>query len=171
MTSTRSLRVLGVVRTGHTSREETPVQSALNADDAGRVELDEHYADALDGLDGFSHAWLVTWLGGDGDDAEPALRQVPFLLGPHGRAMGILATRGPRRPNPIGLSLVRLGPIEGCVVRFRGVDMVDGTLLLDIKPYVAAFDQPTGDVRCGWFEDVELPLNATPASLRRSPPG
>jgi tRNA (adenine37-N6)-methyltransferase len=63
--------------------------------------------------------------------------------------MGILATRGPRRINPIGLSLVRLLGVDGASVRFAGVDFVDGTPVLDVKPYVARFDRPPGDVRCG----------------------
>lgn len=160
------LRVIGVIRSPHHRREDTPVQSALNPDEEGWIELGEHYEPALLGLEGFTHAWLVTWLG-DPDQAagEPELRQVPFLLGRHGRELGIFATRGPRRPNPIGLSLVRLGTVEGHRVRFRGVDVIDGTPLLDLKPFVAAFDTPAGDVRSGWFDDAPLPVRATPASL------
>ena len=60
--------------------------------------------------------------------------------------------RGPRRPNPIGLSLVRIVAIDDHTLRFAGVDLIDGTTVLDIKPYVAPFDQP-GEVRCGWFDE------------------
>ena len=68
-------------------------------------------------------------------------------LQPH----GVFATRAPKRPNPIGLSVVRLIGIEGSVLTIEGVDVLDGTPLLDLKPYVPAFDQP-GDVRVGWLE-------------------
>ena len=61
--------------------------------------------------------------------------------------------RGPRRPNPIGLSLVRIVAIDGHTLRFAGVDLIDGTTVLDVKPYVTAFDEPAGEVRCGWFDE------------------
>jgi tRNA (Thr-GGU) A37 N-methylase len=64
--------------------------------------------------------------------------------------------RGPRRPNPIGLSLVRLVEVDGARIVFAGVDMLDGTPLLDLKPYFRDVDQPADDVRCGWFDTVAL---------------
>ena len=83
--------------------------------------------------------------------------------------MGVFATRGPRRINPIGLSLVRLLAVDGREIRFAGVDMVDRTPVIDIKPYVARFDQPHADgqppVRCGWFDEVEIADRVTPAEL------
>jgi tRNA (Thr-GGU) A37 N-methylase len=80
--------------------------------------------------------------------------------------MGIFATRGPRRINPIGLSLVKVLAVEGSEVRFSGVDLVDGTPVIDDKPYVTVFDQPPVTApRCGWFDHVELLPGATPASL------
>ena len=80
--------------------------------------------------------------------------------------MGTFATRSPKRPTPIGLSLVRLVAIDGTTIRFKGVDMVDGTLLLDLKPYVTRLDVADGDVRCGWFDTVALDGGSTPASLQ-----
>ena len=85
--------------------------------------------------------------------------------------MGIFAMRGPRRPSPIGLSLVRIVAVTDAGLTFAGVDMVDGTPLLDLKPYVTAFDRPDGEVRCGWFDETDLPTGATPASLREQPGG
>ena len=160
--------VIGVVRTSRRSRDDTPVQAALNPDDEGTIELDARYADALDGLADFSHVWLVTWLAAlDGEPELPALKQVPLLLQRTPRELGIFATRGPRRPSPIGLSLVRLIGVDGTTVRFGGVDLVDGTPLLDLKPYVARFDQPQGPVRSGWFDELEVGTDITPAALRR----
>jgi tRNA-Thr(GGU) m(6)t(6)A37 methyltransferase TsaA len=67
---------------------------------------------------------------------------------------GLFATRAPSRPNPIGLSVVRLLAIDGCVLRIDGVDLLDGTPVLDIKPYVRDFDDTTA-VRCGWLDKVK----------------
>src|ERR1022692_626484 len=97
------LHVIGVVRTTHTALEATPIQAALNRAEHGTIEVDEAYRDGLDGLDDFEYAWLLTWLHQpDEPAAAPSLRQVPFLLRAMQRRVGIFATRGPRRINPIG---------------------------------------------------------------------
>jgi tRNA (adenine37-N6)-methyltransferase len=161
------MRVIGTIRTAHRAGEDTPVQAALNPDEEGTIELDHRYADGLDGLDGFSHLWLLTWLAPhDAEPPDPDLRQVPYLLGSEGRERGIFATRGPRRPNPIGLSLVRLIAIDDATIRFAGVDQVDGTALLDIKPYVVRFDQPDHPVHSGWFDTITYQGPVTPSTLR-----
>jgi tRNA-Thr(GGU) m(6)t(6)A37 methyltransferase TsaA len=161
------VRVIGHIRTRHTSVEQTPVQAALNPQDEGSIALHPRYVDALEGLDGFSHLWLLTWLGAlDTESADPELRQVPFLLRRTPRLLGVLATRGPRRPTPIGLSLVRLVAVQAATIRFSGVDMLDGTPLIDVKPYVARFDQPPGPIRSGWFDTVTFGDAITPASLQ-----
>lgn len=162
-----TVRTIGTIRTRHMTLEDTPVQAALNADELGTIQLDTQYVDATDGLVGFSHAWLVTWLGpADGSEPPtPELRQVPFLLRRSGQQVGILAMRGPSRPNPIGLSLVRLVEVDGARIVFAGVDMLDGTPLLDVKPYFRDVDQPLDDVRCGWFDAVALDGPTTPREL------
>jgi tRNA-Thr(GGU) m(6)t(6)A37 methyltransferase TsaA len=164
------LPVIGVVRTGRTSAETTPVQAALNRSERGTVEIFEQYAEGLGGLDGFDYAWLLTWL--DRPDAPsdeaPALTQVPFLLRGQGRRMGIFATRGPRRVNPIGLSLVELHRVTGSSIEFAGVDLLDGTPVIDLKPYVTRFDSPGREPRCGWFDSVSLVDGVTPADLGRA---
>jgi tRNA (adenine37-N6)-methyltransferase len=70
--------------------------------------------------------------------------------------MGIFATRGPKRVNPIGLSLIQLLDVTGSTIRFAGVDLLDGTPVIDLKPYVTRFDRPAGDPRCGWFDQVTI---------------
>jgi len=161
------LPIIGVVHSARTNLADTPVQSAVNPDEEAVLELDLAYLDGLLGLDGFDYAWLLTWLGHrDQPPGPPSLRQVPFLLGSRPQEFGVFATRGPRRINPIGLSLVRLGQIDGTMIHFRGVDVVDGTPVVDLKPYVARFDRPAGDVRSGWFDDVPIPPGATPRQLR-----
>ena len=172
---------IGVVRTGRTVREATPVQSSLNRDEHGIVDIFEPYAEGLTGLDGFDYAWLLTWLDRpdaavDGRSAssraegDPTpMTQVPFLLRPQQRRMGIFATRGPRRVNPIGLSLVRILAVDGRSVTFGGVDLLDATPVIDLKPYVARFDRPEGEPRCGWFDTVELRDGVTPLDLGPPP--
>lgn len=164
------LETIGVVRSAYRSHADTPVQASLNSSAEAVVELDHRFADALLGLDGFDYAWILSWLATAETPApdDVALQQVPFLLQGTPRPVGILATRGPRRINPIGLSLVRILAVGPASIRFRGVDLVDGTPILDIKPYVARFDRPPeaeAGIRCGWFDTVALPEAATPASL------
>lgn len=95
------------------------------------------------------------------------MRQVPFLLRPQPRQIGIFATRGPRRVNPIGLSLIELVDITATGVHFAGVDLIDGTPVIDLKPYVSRFDRPGREPRCGWFDEVTIEDEVTPADLGR----
>jgi tRNA-Thr(GGU) m(6)t(6)A37 methyltransferase TsaA len=135
------------------------------------IEVDPQFEAGLDGLNGFDYLWVLTWLGqesSEGSAPELELKQTPFLLRPSSETVGIFATRGPRRPNPVGLSLVRLLSVEGNLVRFRGVDMVDGTPVIDLKPYVTRFDRPGGEPVCGWFDTVSMPIGASPATLDES---
>jgi tRNA-Thr(GGU) m(6)t(6)A37 methyltransferase TsaA len=162
------LRAIGVVRTGYEQPEDTPIQAAVSRDEHGAVELFPEYRDGLDGLAEFDYAWLVTWLHKPDDPAaEPALRQVPFLLRPQQRRIGIFATRGPRRVNSIGLSLVQIERVSESGFSFAGVDVLDGTPVIDVKPYVTRFDCPPGeaDPRCGWFDTVPIADGSTPSQL------
>ena len=160
------LTPIGYARTAYSNREDTPVQAALNPDAAARIDLDPAFAEGLEDLAGFSHAWLVTWLHDSDEDRAFDLRPVPFLLQTQRRRIGLFATRAPRRPNPIGLSLVRVERVEPSALHVRGVDLVDGTPVFDIKPYVTDCDVPFGaDVRCGWFDEIALPPGATPNKL------
>jgi len=111
--------------------------------------------EALRDLDTFSHIWLVSWLHLNGPRRKPLVRP------PRGGPMrGVLSTRSPHRPNPIGLSAVRLLRVEGAVLHIRGVDLIDGTPVLDIKPYVPDFDAIEGASR-GWLSPSGLGLPPT----------
>ncbi len=166
MELTASLPVLGVVRTSHHELETTPIQAGLNRAEHGTIEIAERYRDGLDGLAGFDYAWLLTWLDRPRDPGGDApLRQVPFLLRPQRRRMGIFATRGPRRVNPVGLSLIQLLEVTGEAVVFAGVDLLDGTPVIDLKPYVTRFDRPPGNPRCGWFDEITMADGTTPGQL------
>jgi len=166
MELTAVLPVIGVVRTSHHELETTPIQAGLNRAEHGTIEIAERYRDGLDGLGGFDYAWLLTWLDRPRDPGgETPLRQVPFLLRPQQRRMGIFATRGPRRVNPVGLSLIQLLEVTGLAVVFAGVDLLDGTPVIDLKPYVTRFDRPPGNPRCGWFDEVTIADGTTPGQL------
>jgi len=162
-----SLQVIGVVRTAHADLSTTPIQAGLNRAEHGSIEIDERYAEGLDGLAEFDYAWLVSWLHKLAEPgSEPPLRQVPFLLRSQQRTMGMFATRTPRRINPIGLSLIRLLEVAGQSIRFAGVDLLDRTPVIDLKPYVTRFDLPSGEPRCGWYDQVPISDGSAPAQLR-----
>ena len=136
---------IGVIHTQFKTPAGTPIQPAAGRDVAGRVEVYPAYVDGLADLDGFSHVVLLFHC----HRAKPfTLKVTPFL---DDEPRGLFATRAPSRPNAIGLSVVRLEKVEGNTLHIRDVDMLDGTPLLDIKPYVGAFDRPD-NVRLGWLE-------------------
>jgi tRNA-Thr(GGU) m(6)t(6)A37 methyltransferase TsaA len=166
MEPTVPLPVIGVVRTSHQVLETTPIQAGVNRAERGTIEIADRYRDGLDGLAGFDYAWLLTWLHRPRDPAGDApLRQVPFLLRSQRREMGIFATRGPRRVNPVGLSLIQLVEVRGLTILFAGVDLIDETPVIDLKPYVTRFDRPPGDPKCGWFDQLTITDGTTPAQL------
>jgi tRNA-Thr(GGU) m(6)t(6)A37 methyltransferase TsaA len=166
MELTARLPVIGVVRTSHRELETTPIQAGLARAEHGTIEIAEPYRDGLDGLADFDYAWLLSWLDRPRDPAgETPMRQIPFLLRRQPRELGIFATRGPRRVNPIGLSLIQLLEVTGEQVEFAGVDLLDGTPVVDLKPYVTRFDRPPGDPRCGWFDQLTIADGTTPGQL------
>jgi tRNA-Thr(GGU) m(6)t(6)A37 methyltransferase TsaA len=138
-------RPIGTIHSPHTSARGMPIQPTGAAGIRGRVELLAEYAPGLKDLDGFSHVILVYHFHQAG---PPLLTVVPFM---DSEARGLFATRAPRRPNPIGLSVVRLLRIEGTTLHVENIDVLDGTPLLDLKPYVPKFDRPP-DPRAGWLE-------------------
>jgi tRNA (adenine37-N6)-methyltransferase len=136
---------IGIVRTPFSAHEGMPIQTVAARGVRGRIELDPAFGEGLADLDGFSHLHLITHLHRTG---LPSLRVTPYL---DTSERGIFATRSPKRPNAIGLSLVRLVRINGHVIEIEELDLLDGTPLLDIKPYVPPFDD-RADARYGWFE-------------------
>lgn len=166
------MQAIGVVRTEYHEAESTPIQAAVSRAELGTVEVFDDYRDGLDGLADFDYAWLLTWLHSPLDPTTtPAMRQVPFLLRPQQRKVGIFASRGPRRVNSIGLSLVQVERVGLSGFSFAGVDLIDGTPVLDVKPYVTRFDRPPGDAepRCGWFDTIPIADGSTPSKLGRRP--
>lgn len=145
-----TLRPIGIIRTPFVEKRAAPRQPAAAPGSRGRVELfsDRNFEHALEDLDGFSHIWLLFWF-----DRNEDWR--PKVLPPRStQRRGLFATRAPHRPNPIGLSLVELERIDGLTLHVRNVDMLDGSPLLDIKPYVPYADYAAG-ARTGWLAPLD----------------
>lgn len=155
-------RFIGVIHSPFTSQEDTPIQSIFSSAE-GRVDVFPQYARGLEGLEGFSHLYLIYHF----HRAIPgSVQETPFLDGE--RPRGIFSIRHYNRPNPIGISIVELERIEENVLFVSGIDVIDGTPLLDIKPYVARFDHREG-TRNGWLEAKQkneiMDASATPGQL------
>jgi tRNA-Thr(GGU) m(6)t(6)A37 methyltransferase TsaA len=138
---------IGVVHTPFTTLEGVPLQSVAAGEVAGQIEIWPQFAPGLKDLDGFSHLHVLTHLH---RGAPGGLEVVPFL---DDTVRGVFATRSPRHPNPIGLSVVRLVAVAGCMLEVAGLDLLDGTPVLDLKPYVPEFDAVAAE-RTGWLHDA-----------------
>ena len=138
---------IGTIETPYVTREGMPIQASGAKGVRGRIRLLSEYAQGLQDLAGFSHLILLYHFH---LTQETSLLVTPFL---DTEPRGVFATRSPNHPNPIGLSTVRLLEINDAVLEIEDVDMVDGTPILDIKPYVPAFDHREPE-RLGWLENV-----------------
>jgi len=139
-------RPIGIIHSPFTEPQGTPIQPPGARGVAGRVEVFSEYAQGLKDLDGFSHIVLIYHFH---LAKSPSLLVKPFMDDqPH----GIFAIRAPSRPNPIGISVVHLVKVEENILHVEDIDIVDGTPLLDIKPFVPEFDPP-GVERRGWLEE------------------
>lgn len=139
-------RPIGYVVSPHAELDGMPLQPIADTSGESAIEISETHRGCLTDLEGFSHAWLLAHLHESlGWDAT-----VPAFL--DDRVHGTFATRSPRRPNPIGLSLVRIVAVRDLTVVVDGLDLLDGTPILDLKPYVPLFDTPASAVSAGWFE-------------------
>ena len=138
---------IGVIHSPFKEPHGMPIQPAAGVGVEGRIEVFEEFQGGLKDLDGFSHIILLYHLH---RSRGFKLEVTPFL---DTEKRGLFATRAPNRPNSIGLSIVRLDRIEKGVLHIQNVDILDGTPLLDIKPYVQEFDGQT-DVRTGWLENA-----------------
>ncbi len=140
------LQPIGIIHSPFTDYDGMPIQGVFAARDArGIAELRPQFVDGLRDLDGFSHAVLIYYF--HKSDSQKLIGK-PFL---EQEEHGIFAIRSPHRPNHIGLSVVRIERIEAAQLHFSEVDMLDGTPLLDIKPYVRQFDVRE-DAVSGWID-------------------
>jgi len=135
---------IGIIHSPFAEPTDMPIQSLYARGMKGSIELKPEFEAGLKDLEGFSHIILIYHFH---LSRGYALHVVPFL---DDTERGVFATRAPRRPNPVGLSIVRLDAVEGCHLSVEDVDVVDGTPLIDIKPFVPYFDHRDGAV-CGWL--------------------
>ena len=137
------VRPIGVVLSPFQTTIGMPIQTVAAASAPARLEVFAEYSAGLRDIEGFEYLVLITHL----HQATEKLEVVPFM---DTRSHGVFATRAPARPNRLGLSIVRLVAVQGCCLHFEGNDMLDGTPVLDIKPYVPALDVRATE-RIGWF--------------------
>ncbi|MFN2355220.1 MAG: tRNA (N6-threonylcarbamoyladenosine(37)-N6)-methyltransferase TrmO [Desulfopila sp.] len=135
---------IGTIRTPFTILADMPIQPKGAAEVEGQIILEKRFEKGLQDLDGFSHIFLLYQFH-KADRTE--LTVVPFL---DTEARGVFSTRSPLRPNHIGISIVEIVTIEANIVHVRGIDVLDRTPLLDIKPYIEKFDQVERS-RSGWM--------------------
>ena len=157
------MKIIAHIKTDFPTKFGLPRQSGLIPEIGGKIVFEKKYrnAEALRGLDGFSHIWLLWQFSaaerqGGSDEWSPTVR--PPMLGGN-RRMGVFATRSPFRPNPIGMSVVKIEKIdlnsnEGPVIYVSGADLMDGTPIYDIKPYLPLADCIT-DALGGFSETTE----------------
>jgi tRNA (adenine37-N6)-methyltransferase len=153
------LRPIGYIRSPFADPVGMPIQPAAARGVRGAVEVLPEFRDGLADLEGFDRVILLYHFH---RSEGYALRVVPFL---DDCERGVFATRAPRRPNPIGLSVVRLVGVEGCRLVIEDVDVLDGTPVFDIKPYVSSFDAYP-DEREGWLGASSRELAGTRADRR-----
>ena len=139
---------IGIIHSEHKVEDKTPVQPVYAKGCKGSVELFPEFAEGLRDLNEFSHIYLIYHF--------HKVQQVKLVVKPFLQDVyhGIFATRAPFRPNPIGLSVVELLSIEDNILHFDGADIIDGTPLLDIKPYTAKFDLHK-TTKNGWQDNVD----------------
>jgi tRNA (adenine37-N6)-methyltransferase len=140
-------RPIGIIHTPFKELENMPIQPSGAEGIRGTVEIFPEFAEGLKDLDGFSHVILLYRFH---ESRGYKLIVTPFL---DSEPRGVFATRAPKRPNPIGLSIVSLVQVRGSSLEIKNADILDGTPLLDIKPYVPEFDHQE-NCRIGWLEQA-----------------
>ncbi len=143
-----SFESIGIIQTPFNDIEGMPIQPTGAQGIKGTIEIYDVFVSGLQDLDGFSHIILLYYLH---KVQSSALVVKPFL---DTKERGIFSTRAPKRPNPIGFSIVKLKEIQGNILHIENVDILNHTPLIDIKPYLPEFDQHPAD-RLGWYETVQ----------------
>jgi len=150
---------IGIIHSPFTDRIGIPRQAAGAPEITAKIEIFDEYIDGLSDLDGFSHIVVIFHLH---LVQKSSLKAFPPW---DHREHGVFATRSPHRPNPIGVSVVRLENIDRNILNISGVDMADGTPVLDIKPYIPALN-PTEAIRTGWLKDKTEGMNKSKSGDR-----
>jgi len=141
-----NLQPIGIIHSPFKDRKRCPPQGR---EEVCRIEIFEQYAEGLKDIDGFSHLILFYWLHQSKD--FDLLVKTPWDSEPH----GVFATRSPNRPNALGFSVVELIERDGNKLKVKGLDALEGTPLIDIKPYLPEIDSKT-NVRVGWVKETDF---------------
>jgi len=149
-----SMQPIGYVRSFYRDTQEIPKGLGARHEVEGLLEIRPEFEPGLLDIEGFSHLYVIWTF--DRSEGCNLVVTPPSDDRPH----GVFATRSPRRPNPIGLTVVQLMSREGPVIGVRGIDMLDGTPILDIKPYLS--NVPQERIRRGWLADAEERAGAKP---------
>jgi tRNA (adenine37-N6)-methyltransferase len=144
------MEAIGIIHTPLMETSNSPIQSS-RSDINGTIEVFPLFLEGLDGIEEFSHIYLL--YGFHRANPEISLKVQPFL---DDQTHGVFATRYPCRPNPLGLSVVQLIERKDNILHFKGADMLDGTPLWDIKPYIPEFDIFSVE-KIGWYQRRKLP--------------
>jgi tRNA-Thr(GGU) m(6)t(6)A37 methyltransferase TsaA len=147
-----SMRSIGTIRSGYTDTAQIPKGPGARHEAEGILEIDPALETGLTDIEGFTHLYVL-WVFDRSEDYD-LMAHPPIDDRPH----GVFATRSPRRPNPIGLTVVRLLRREGSRLHVHGVDMLDGTPILDLKPYLSSV--PAEEIRRGWIAEAEARTDA-----------
>jgi tRNA-Thr(GGU) m(6)t(6)A37 methyltransferase TsaA len=142
------IKSIGIIHSPHYSIEDMPIQPRGASEVEGYVVVDEKYIDGLQDIEGFSHIYLLYSFH---KATRTELLVTPFM---DKQIRGVFATRSPLRPNHIGISIVKLKRVEGNRVFVEGIDVLDGTPLLDIKPYIEKFDA-VDESASGWLQATD----------------
>jgi tRNA-Thr(GGU) m(6)t(6)A37 methyltransferase TsaA len=152
---------IGVIHSPFHDLDKMPIQPTSESSGLGTVEIYPEFVDGLKDLEGFSHVYLLYHF--------HRMRQSTLLVTPFLDTVsrGIFATRAPSRPNPIGMSLAEIHDIENNLIHVSHIDVLDGTPLLDIKPYVPDFEG-VNEVRTGWLEKAKGQIKSRESDERFS---
>jgi tRNA-Thr(GGU) m(6)t(6)A37 methyltransferase TsaA len=141
-----SFKPIGIIHTEFKDLENMPIQPSGKKANKGRLEINSEYIEGLRDLDGFSHIMAIYYFH---KTNRVKLTVKPFL---DDKYHGVFATRAPVRPNHIGISIVEIDRIEENNIYVKNIDVLDGTPILDIKPFIPDFDIPKSSIRVGWLE-------------------
>jgi tRNA (adenine37-N6)-methyltransferase len=158
MPETFNMKPIGFVRSPYSETRQIPKGCGAKHEAEGWLEIRPEFEVGLTDIEGFSHLFVI-WVF-DRAEGFQLLGTPPTDSRPH----GVFATRSPRRPNPIALTVVRLLAREGARLRVTGIDMLDGTPILDIKPYLSSV--PQQDLKRGWLAEAEEAVSRPDVSRR-----
>jgi tRNA-Thr(GGU) m(6)t(6)A37 methyltransferase TsaA len=142
-----SLKSIGTIHTHFNDKEKMPIQPCGGMEHFGQIVISEPYIQGLKDLDGFTYIYLIYYFN---QTKEEKLEVIPFN-DKTDTPRGVFSTRTPVHPNKLGLSLVKLVSVKDNTIIYQGVDILDGTPIIDIKPFIPAFDHIEGEIKTGWM--------------------